>query len=295
MSSRVERRSGKLTSGVNGLRTTPQPVLHAARTGREVEIDGSLSEPVEYLEANRSAWERWARDYVVPARKAWTDKELCWGIWDRPESELLLLESLPPGSDIIELGCGAAAISAWLARAGMRSVGVDFSRAQIATAERLQGELGPSFPLVHANAEQVPYDVASFDAVVSEYGASLWCDPERWVPEASRLLRPNGRLIFLTNSALLMACTPPDGTIPSNRLVRDYFGEARLEFMDDEAIEFHLTHSEWIRVLRASGFVVERLVEVRPPPRAVPRRPFVIVEWARRWPSEEIWVARKAR
>jgi len=35
--------------------------------------------------------------------------------------------------------------------------------------------------------------------VISEYGASIWCDPYRWIPEASRLLRPGGDLVFLVN------------------------------------------------------------------------------------------------
>ncbi len=36
---------------------------------------------------------------------------------------------------------------------------------------------------------------------VSEYGASIGCDPYTWIPEAARLLRPGGQLIFLVNSA----------------------------------------------------------------------------------------------
>ena len=87
---------------------------------------------------------------------------------------------------------------------------------------------------------------------------------------------------------------PLDGSGPASRLVQDHFGNSRIEFTDD-AVEFHLTHSEWIRVLRVCGFTVEDMVEVRPQERAQPRRPVVSTEWARRWPSEEIWVARKTR
>jgi hypothetical protein len=32
----------------------------------------------------------------------------------------------------------------------------------------------------HGNAEQVPLADATFDFAISEYGASLWCDPWRW-------------------------------------------------------------------------------------------------------------------
>jgi hypothetical protein len=49
----------------------------------------------------------------------------------------------------------------------------------------------------------------------------------------------------------------------------------------------------WIRLLRRSGFEVEDLVEVRPPAHATTRHPFVTLDWARRWPCEEVWKARK--
>ena len=51
-------------------------------------------------------------------------------------------------------------------------------------------------PLIHASAEQIPLADATFDLVISEYGASIWCDPYRWIPEAARLLRPGGLLVL---------------------------------------------------------------------------------------------------
>ena len=249
--------------------------------------------PSDYVERNRVAWDRWAVNYIAAGRKAWTDSHLRWGIWGIAESELELLAELQAGSDVIELGCGTAAISACVARAGFRPVAVDVSRAQLDVAARLQDELGPSFPLIHANAEQVPFDTESFDLVISEYGASLWCEPHRWLAEANRLLRPQGGLIFVTNSPLLMVCTPESGERAGDRLLRDHFASPVREFPEDGVVEFHLTHGNWVQLLRAHGFVLERLVELRPPHGARPRFEFVSIEWARRWPSEEIWVARK--
>ncbi|HSG14223.1 MAG TPA: hypothetical protein VLA22_10170, partial [Gaiellaceae bacterium] len=46
--------------------------------------------------------------------------------------------------------------------------------------------------------------------------------------------------------------------------------------------------------LRDAGFVLEDLIEVRPPKGAKARFEFASADWARRWPSEEIWVARKS-
>jgi SAM-dependent methyltransferase len=181
-----------------------------------------------------------------------------------------------------------------MARRGARVVGIDNSTAQLATARRLQIEHGLEFPLLHGNAEAVPYPDASFDFAISEYGACLWADPYRWVPEAARLLRPGGRLVFLANSALLMLCTEAeDGVAASDRLLRPAFGMYRVEWPGDPGVEFHLSHGDWIKLLRRSGFAVEDLVELRPAEDATTRYPFVTREWARQWPCEEVWKARR--
>jgi SAM-dependent methyltransferase len=246
----------------------------------------------EYLARNRTAWESWARDYAAIGRAAWTDSELRWGVWQLPESELGVLEGIGAQQDVIELGCGTASVSAWLTRYGHRVAGVDFARAQLDNARWLQDDLGVAFRLVHANVEKLPYDSGSFDVAISEYGASLWSDPRYWLPEAYRVLRPGGKLIFFTNGAMLMACTPPDGSQPQDVLVRDSFTSPIVEFASGP-LEFHLRHGLWIEVLRECGFDLEALVEVRPPLEAKARFGFVSLEWARRWPSEEIWIAGK--
>ena len=58
----------------------------------------------------------------------------------------------------------------------------------------MQEQFGLQFPLHLGNAEETGFPDASFDLVVSEYGASIWCDPYRWIPEAARILRPGGNL-----------------------------------------------------------------------------------------------------
>ena len=90
------------------------------------------------------------------------------------------------------MGCGTGYVSSWLARRGARPVGIDNSQEQLATARRLQREHGIKFPLHHGDAEHVPFPDASFDLVISEYGASIWADPYAWIPEAARVLRPGG-------------------------------------------------------------------------------------------------------
>jgi SAM-dependent methyltransferase len=248
----------------------------------------------EHVRRNRAFWDAEATHYVAGGERAWARSEPAWGIWQVPESQVGLLPPDLAAKDVIELGCGTAYVSAWLARRGARVVGVDNSDAQLATARRLQREHGLDFPLLHGNAEEVPYPDASFDLAISEYGACLWADPQRWVPEAARLLRPGGRLIFLSNSALLTLCLPEeDGIAATDRLLRPAFGMYRLEWPGDPGVEFHLSHGDWIQLLRRSGFEIEDLVEIRAPDGATTRYRYVTLEWAQQWPAEEIWKARR--
>jgi SAM-dependent methyltransferase len=250
----------------------------------------------EYVRRNRLHWDARAVEYVRPGENAWACDEPYWGIWGVPDSKLCVLPEDLDGKDAIELGCGTAYVSAWLSRRGARVVGIDSSAAQLATARRLMREHGLEFTLIHGNAEQVPYPNESFDLVISEYGVCLWADPYRWVPEAARILRPGGELIFLTNSALLSLCMPEeDGQAASDRLMRPSFGMYRMEWPNEVGVEFHLSHGDWLRLLRRSGFEIEDLIEVQAPEAGTTHYPFVTLQWARQWPSEEIWKARRRR
>lgn len=246
----------------------------------------------EHAARNREHWDELAAGYVAAGERSWA-REPSWGIWNIPESELHLIDDVD-GRDTIELGCGTAYVSAWLARRGARPVGVDNSPKQLETAERLQREHGLEFPLLLGNAEHVPCPDASFDLAISEYGACLWADPYVWVVEAARLLRPGGRLVFLTNGYVLMLCAPDAEEDPAtDRMLRPTFGMHRFEWPDDPSVEFHLAHGDWIRLLRTNGFEVEDLIELQAPEGATSGATFVDPEWARQWPSEEVWVARK--
>ena len=253
-----------------------------------------MSDVSEHVLKNRAKWDALAQEYVAPGERSWAQHAPAWGIWQVPESEVRMFPHDFAGKDAIELGCGTAYVCAWMNRRGARVVGIDNSQAQLATARRLQQQHGLDFPLIHGNSERVPYPDASFDFAISEYGACLWADPERWVPEAARLLRAGGQLAFLTNSFLLTLCIPAQqGIAATDRLLRPAFGMNRIEWPGDQGIEFHLSHGDWIRLLRRSGFEIEDLVELRPAAGATTRYPFVTIEWARQWPCEEVWKVRK--
>jgi SAM-dependent methyltransferase len=251
-----------------------------------------MTELPEHVRRNRAQWDSWADWYATLGRKAWA-AEPSWGIWGVPESQLHMLPDDLDGRDTIELGCGTGYVSSWMARRGARPVGIDNSPAQLETARRLQAEHDLEFELVLGNAEEVPRPDASFDFAISEYGASIWCDPHKWIPEAARLLRPCGRLVFLLNAPLHMLCMPDAEEPAADRLLRPYFGMHRFEWSDDDSVEFHLPHGELIALLRASGFEIEELVEVRPPEGSTTQFEYATLEWARSWPTEEVWKVRK--
>jgi SAM-dependent methyltransferase len=245
---------------------------------------------------NREHWTRNNAAFTdAEARRRWSADEITWGMWARPESELQILGDVA-GLDAVELGCGTAYVSAWLAKRGAHPIGVDITPAQLDTARRCMADSGLEFPLLESDAAATGLPDACADLVHSEYGASIWVDPYRWVPEAARLLRPGGRLVFLRNSTLVILCTPSNDGPTDACLHRPQFGMHRFE-SEDGGVEFHLGHGEWIDLLGANGFEIARLIELHASPSSVTHHfyDFVTADWARRWPSEEIWVAHKRR
>jgi hypothetical protein len=146
-----------------------------------------VSDLPDYVRRNRASWDECAHEYVAAGRRNWAANEPTWGVWGVPEAEVGMLPAELDGLDAIELGCGTAYFSAWLARRGARPVGIDNS------------------------------------------------------------------------------------------------------------VDFHLPHGEMIDLLRDSGFEVEALTEIRPPEGSTTTYDFVTLDWARQWPCEEVWRARKRR
>jgi len=240
---------------------------------------------------NRAFWDADADDY-----QALHDPQLCaprvWGVWAVPDDEIAALGPTA-GCDVLELGCGAAQWSIALAGGGTRCVGLDLSIAQLQHARRGRTEADVAVPLLCASGEALPLRDASFDVVFCDHGAFSFCDPDRAVAEAARVLRSGGRLVFNHSTLLHTLCWDVDADRVRKKLRRPYFGARRYDW-DDGTVDFHLTYGEWIRCFVRNGLVVEDLVELRPPPEASTTYDgYAPVEWARQWPAEEIWRLRK--
>ncbi len=257
--------------------------------------DSSLDLP-DHVAENRRHWDADAPRWVVSGERAWAQREPTWGIWGISNSALALLPDDLAGQRAIELGCGTGYVSAWMRRRGASVYAIDNSSEQLATARRLAALHDvDDIDWVHGNAETVDQPDGSFDFAISEYGAAIWCDPDVWIREAHRLLRPGGRLVFLGNHPLAMVCTSPNGDAPVGlTLERDYFGLGRLDWTqaaeDPGGIEFNMEISAWMRLFDEVGFDVVAFHEIQAPASAEGIEFWVPATWARRFPAEQAWV-----
>lgn len=252
-------------------------------------------EPRDHAARNRAFWDDYADTYQADHGPQLAVHGAAWGVWQIPEDELRVLGDVS-GLDVLELGCGAAQWSIELARRGARATGLDLSPRQLDHAAALIDAAGVDVRLIEASAESVPLPDASLDVIFCDHGAMLYADPYVTVPETARLLRDGGLLAFSMHTPIAEACWPPGAEGPIERLANEYFGMYRVDLGGAAHAEFQLPYGEWIRLFTRSGFVVEELVELRPAANATstyydePAR-----DWARSWPFEHIWRARRRR
>jgi len=102
--------------------------------------------------------------------------------------------SLPPGTRVLDVACGTGNLAIPLARGGAIVTGVDIAPNLIAQARERSRAEGLEVNFDEGDAEQLPYPNASFDVVVSMFGAMFAPRPEIVVSELARVLKPGGLL-----------------------------------------------------------------------------------------------------
>ena len=244
-----------------------------------------------HIDKNRGYWEREAAAYQRAHGDRLHRTAMAWGVWRIPESEVRALGPVA-GLDVLELGCGGAQWSAALADLGARPTGLDLSGAQLDHAREEMARRKVTFPLVQGSAEELPFRDHTFDLVFCDHGATTFTDPHRTIPEVARVLRPWGALVFCHDTPIHFVAWDPGEQRYNPKLSGDYF-EMRSDPSEESAV-FQLPYGEWLRVFRRAGLIVEDLIELRPEPGAeTTYEEYGDVEWARRWPAEQIWRLRK--
>src|SRR5262245_27722191 len=93
---------------------------------------------------------------------------------------------------VLDIATGPGYVAAAAAKRGATVIGVDFSAAMVAEAQRRN----PDIECREGDAEQLPFDNDLFDAAVVNFGILHLARPDQALAEACRVLRPGGRFGF---------------------------------------------------------------------------------------------------
>ncbi|MCP9619658.1 class I SAM-dependent methyltransferase [Nocardia otitidiscaviarum] len=169
------------------------------------------------------------------------------------------------GKRVLEIGCGSAPCSRWLAAHGAHPVGLDLSRGMLERGLAAMAAGGPRVPLVQAGAEELPFADASFDIACSAFGAVPFvADSARVMREVARVLRPGGRWVFSVNHP--MRWIFPDDPGPEGlRAAIPYFDRTPYVEVDTDGeptyVEHHRTMGDRVREIVAAGLTLLDVIE----------------------------------
>jgi SAM-dependent methyltransferase len=235
-------------------------------SGRLIAAGYDDAGPDESVRGNRQWWDRGASAYLDEHGAFLGDGmdggDFVWGPDGLRERDAGLLGEVA-GRDVLEVGCGGAQCSRWLAARGARVVGLDLSGGMLREAGGRRTPAGPA--LVQADARALPFADDAFDLACSVYGAVPFVgDPERIMREVARVLRPGGRWVFAIPHPVRWAF--PDDPGPRGLVAtRSYFDRTPYVELDDAGTvlyaEHHRTLGDRLADLVGAGFVLERLVE----------------------------------
>jgi SAM-dependent methyltransferase len=110
--------------------------------------------------------------------------------------DFLAATNIPPGAKVLDIACGAGQTAIPLARRGTQVTGIDIAGNLIAEARRRAQAESLTVRFDEGDAEELPYEDASYDVVFSLIGAMFAPQPDRVAAEMARVCRPGGRIIM---------------------------------------------------------------------------------------------------
>ena len=125
--------------------------------------------PAESVRASRSWWDQDADAYQAEHGDFLGEADFVWCPEGLREADARLLGPLD-GTRVLEVGCGAAMCSRWLATRGAAPVALDLSGGMLRHARAQAGRTGIAVPLVQADAQRLPFADASFDVACTAFG-----------------------------------------------------------------------------------------------------------------------------
>jgi SAM-dependent methyltransferase len=102
--------------------------------------------------------------------------------------------ALAPGDRVLDVACGTGNLALPAARAGPAVTGVDIATNLLEQARSRAAAEGLPARFDEGDAEKLPYPDASFDAVITMFGAMFAPRPDLVAAELLRVCRPGGRI-----------------------------------------------------------------------------------------------------
>ncbi|MDO4791210.1 MAG: class I SAM-dependent methyltransferase [Buchananella hordeovulneris] len=224
----------------------------------------SPAEQSASVAATAQWWDEEAQDYYRDHGATLGDTELHWCPEGLRESAARLLGDVA-GRDVVEFGAGAAQGSRYLYGQGARVVATDISAGMLAQARELNEDAGIDFPLLTADAREIPLPDQSADICFTAHGGIAFVpDPVRIHQEAARLLRPGGLWVCsLPHPVRWMFPDVPGAA--GLTVTRSYFSnDPYVERTESGRIvyaEYHRTLSQHVADVLAAGLVIEAIDE----------------------------------
>jgi SAM-dependent methyltransferase len=218
----------------------------------------------ENRDASRYWWDHDADNYQAEHGDFLGDVDFVWCPEGLREADVGLLGD-PSGRRILEVGCGAAAASRWLASKGAAVVALDLSGGMLRHAAEAGQRTGVEIPLVQADALALPFGDGAFDVAFTAFGAVPFVDDSaRVMREVFRVLRPGGHWVFAVTHPMRWIFLDDPGQ-EGLVAVSSYFDRRPYVELDEAGIpiyvEHHRTLGDRIRELVAAGFTLLDLIE----------------------------------
>jgi len=236
----------------------------AAADSDAVGVGRRAADAAATVRANRRWWDRDADEYHLEHGAFLGAADFVWCPENLREADAHLLGDVA-GQRILEVGCGAAMCSRWLATHGAQPVGFDLSRGMLRHASAQAADTGIDVPLVQADAQHLPFRGGSFDLAFTAFGAIAFVEDSAAVMrEVARVLTAGGRWVFATTHPIRWAF--PDDPGPAGlRATMPYWDRTPyVEFAGDGTptyVEHHRTLGDRVRELTAAGFRLVDLIE----------------------------------
>ena len=217
---RLPQRAASSTPTSTALQWSTQNMFkpHSLTKARGTQMD----EPKQFLATDPDLYEhfmgRWSIGWPIP---------------------FLEFAAIPQGQRVLDVGCGTGVITLALARRGCAAVGTDASKSYLDGARRLRSHEAVAYE--QADARNVPYPTAFFDACVSTLAIDVVPEPEKVAAEMRRITRPGGIVACgtvdfwggtsATELVLDTGATIDDGL----RAIRDYLRSRPLVWRNGQA------------------------------------------------------------